>query len=302
MRLSQPDFVMASHDYYSQDHLNKPLPPPLTSSPAPMDGPHRQDTVGSYASSQYSQRGNTIPGHQAYPARSDTYASAVPSLPSIPPQHRQDTYTSSVYTAPAPYGAPAPSLYSNAPSYSTNPPSYTTQQHLGTQPPGQEPSPVSTKSVSPFDTVFDDHAYPATSYQSAGSSRQHLTGQDTSYHGSNGSPSDDRGHPQDAIPLQDRGAKDPSDDLDHVYEAPQRRRKEKKQGVRFGELGMFGAYGNRIPWVVYIFTVVQVGVFIGEIVKNGKNTLDISGTGDSATDNIFCSPTDQVSDHDETIL
>ncbi|KKY30119.1 putative rhomboid family membrane protein [Diaporthe ampelina] len=264
---------MASHDYYSEDHLNKPLPPPLSASPAPMDGPHRQDTVGSYASSQYSQRGNTIPAHQAYPARSDTYASAVPSLPSIPPQHRQDTYSSSVYTAPAPYGAPAassapaPSLYSNAPSYS-NPPSYTTQQHLGTQPPGQNPSPVSAKSVSPFDTVFDDHAYPATSYQSATSSRQHLTGQDTSYHGGNGSPSDDRGHPQDAIPLQDRGAKDPNDDLDHVYEAPQRRRTERKQGVRFGELGMFGAYGNRIPWVVYIFTVVQVGVFIGEVAKN----------------------------------
>lgn len=271
-------FVMASHDYYSEDHLNKPLPPPLTSSPAPMDGPHRQDTVGSYTSSHYSQRGNTIPAHQAYPARSDTYASTVPSLPSIPPQHRQDTYSSSVYTAPTavPYGAPspapAPSLYSNAPSYS-NPPSYTTQQHLGTQPPGQEPSPVSAKNVSPFDTVFDDHAYPASSYQSAGSSRQHLTGQDTSYHGGNGSPSDDRGHPQDAIPLQDRGAKDPNDDLDHVYEAPRRRRTERKQGVRFGELGMFGAYGNRIPWVVYIFTVVQVGVFIGEIAKNGKTAL-----------------------------
>ncbi|KAL1852855.1 hypothetical protein Daus18300_012019 [Diaporthe australafricana] len=264
---------MASHDYYSQqDHLNKPLPPPLTSSPAPMDdGPRRQDTVGTYASSQYSQRGNTLPANQAYPARSDTYASTVPSLPSIPPQHRQDTYSSSVYTAQAPYGAPspapAPSLYSNAPSYS-NPPSYTTQQHLGTQPPGQNPSPVSNVSASPFDTVFDDHAYPATSYQSATSSRQHLTGQDTSYHGGNGSPSDDRVHSQDAIPLQDRGVKDANDDLDHVYEAPRRKRTERKQGVRFGELGMFGAYGNRIPWVVYIFTVVQVGVFIGEIAKN----------------------------------
>lgn len=74
---------------------------------------------------------------------------------------------------------------------------------------------------------------------------------------------------QNAIPLQDRSGKDTTSEMDdHVYEAAPK--KKKKQGVRFGELGMFGAYGNRIPWVVYIFTAVQIGVFIGELVDNGK--------------------------------
>ncbi|KAF3770772.1 rhomboid-domain-containing protein, partial [Cryphonectria parasitica EP155] len=73
-----------------------------------------------------------------------------------------------------------------------------------------------------------------------------------------------------AIPLQDRTNKDQMDDADHVYEAPKKR--PKKQGVRFGELGMFGAYANRIPWVVYIFTFVQISVFIGELADNWAKT------------------------------
>ena len=72
------------------------------------------------------------------------------------------------------------------------------------------------------------------------------------------------------IPLQDRMPKDSAADAtDHVYEAPPRK-KAKKAAVRFGELGMFGANSKRIPWVVYLFSIVQVGVFIGEIVKNGE--------------------------------
>lgn len=261
---------MAGNEYYGQDHLNKPLPPPLSTSPAPMDEghrhntfdsqmPYRQDTTYSNTSSHYSQRGNTIQAHPTaqYPSRQDTFASAVPTLPTIP-QDRQNTYSSSQYTP-----APAPSMYSNAPSYS-NPPSYTTEQHLGTQLPEQGVSPASNVSASPFDTVFDDHAYPANAYQSASSSRQHLTGQDATY----GATSDENLHSHDAIPLQDRNAKDPADDIDHVYEAPRQTRTPKKQGVGFGELGMFGAYNNRIPWVTYIFTLAQIGVFIAEIAQN----------------------------------
>lgn len=79
-------------------------------------------------------------------------------------------------------------------------------------------------------------------------------------------------HSQNAIPLQDRNGKDAVSEMeDHVYEAPKRRETKKKQGVRFGELGMFGAYGNRIPWVVYIFSIAQIGVFIGELADNGKH-------------------------------
>lgn len=216
-----------SYDNY--DHLNKPLPPPLTASPAPMDVdnrqptlPFRQDTV---SSSHYSQRGNTIPPSSSYPPRQDTYSSSV---------HSQPTAYGGAYGAPTP--APAESVYSGAPpSYA----SYTSQQHLGTPQPAANVSPVST--VNPFDTPFDDNA---------ASSRQNLTAMGSS---------------DTAIPLQDRAAKDPTDDNDHVYEAPRRR---KKQGVRFGELGMLGAGTNRIPWVVYIFTIAQIGVFIGEIIDN----------------------------------
>lgn len=214
-----------SYDNY--DHLNKPLPPPLTASPAPMDVdnrqptlPFRQDTV---ASSHYSQRGNTLPPSSSYPPRQDTFSSSV---------HSQPTAYGGAYGAHTP--APAESVYSGVP------PSYTSQQHLGAQQPvAANVSPVST--VNPFDTPFDDNA---------ASSRQNLTGMGSS---------------DNAIPLQDRAAKDPTDDNDHVYEAP---RRKKKQGVRFGELGMLGAGTNRIPWVVYIFTVAQIAVFIGEIIDN----------------------------------
>lgn len=229
---------MAGYGSYD-DHLNKPLPIPMSASPAPMDAhdnrqptlPFRHDTVVSNgaASSVYSQRGNTLPPESSYPPRQDTYTSAAT---------RQDTFASAVSRQPtgysSAYGAPA-----------SEPPSYTSNQHLGTQyPPAAQHniSPVSSANANPFDTPFDDHA---------ASSRQNLTGMAS---GSND------------IPLQDRAVKSPTDEPDHVYEAP--RKRSKKQGVRFGELGMFGAYGNRIPWVVYIFTVVQIGVFIGELIDN----------------------------------
>jgi hypothetical protein len=81
-------------------------------------------------------------------------------------------------------------------------------------------------------------------------------------------------HPSDDIPLQNRLPKD-YDTPDHVYEAPQR--KKSQQGkVRFGELGMLGANRKRIPFVVYAFTIVQVAVFIAEIVKNGKPDLQMA--------------------------
>ena len=77
-------------------------------------------------------------------------------------------------------------------------------------------------------------------------------------------------HPTDDIPLQDRSSANKYGDMtDHVYEAPQRQKKPRRGRVRIGELGMLGANAKRIPWVVYVFTVIQVAVFIAEIVKNG---------------------------------
>lgn len=162
-----------------------------------------------------------------------------------------------------------PSTY--APSI---PPPYSPQPHHATvagDRPSRAVSPLSTAPTpSPFDTPFDDHVYPASSHQTPSSSRQQLSQQDTGYHGLSRVNSDEMAynHPTDDIPLQNRPKDLDPNDNDHVYEAP--RRKKTKKGVRFGELGMLGSSTKRIPWVVYIFTVAQVGVFIGEIVKNGK--------------------------------
>ncbi len=164
------------------------------------------------------------------------------------------------YNKPLPTPSPAPpyeSLYHAPPS------PYSSQVHLA---PSRSPQGV----TSPFETVFDDHVYPTNTYQSGSSSQQYLPHQDTGYYSGGGmgrgSPSGNM-HSSDDIPLQDRPPKD-FDTTDHVYEVPQRQPSQKR--VRFGELGMFGANRNRIPFVVYTFTVVQVAVFIGTIVKNGE--------------------------------
>ncbi|KAK0754951.1 hypothetical protein B0T18DRAFT_49412 [Schizothecium vesticola] len=138
-------------------------------------------------------------------------------------------------------GQPASSSYS---TYSGPPPSYTSQP----PPKANQPSP------SPFDTPFDDHVYPASTHQSPYPSQNQLND----------------------IPLQPQGQgrhspnKDP-EMQDHVYEAP-KRKKSRKARVRMGELGMLGSSDKKIPWVVYLFTVIQVAVFVGELVKNGTAT------------------------------
>lgn len=152
------------------------------------------------------------------------------------------------------------------------PPPYSPQPHhpVAANHPPRPVSPLNAPTPSPFDTPFDDHVYPASSHQTPSSSRQQLSQQDTDYHGLSRVPSDEMAynHPTDDIPLQNRPKDLDGNDIDHVYEAP--RRRKSKKAVRFGELGMLGSNTKRIPWVVYIFTVAQIGVFIGEIVKNGK--------------------------------
>jgi hypothetical protein len=80
-------------------------------------------------------------------------------------------------------------------------------------------------------------------------------------------------HPTDDIPLQNRQKQD-VDANDHVYQAPPRQQQPRKGLVQFGQLGMFGADAKRITWVVYIFTIIQIAVFIAELVKNGKFELE----------------------------
>nr|CAC18292.2 related to membrane protein [Neurospora crassa] len=151
---------------------------------------------------------------------------------------------------------------------------------------GQQPMPTSYSAnfQSPFDTVFDDHVYPASSHQSgASSSRQHLNSQhyqDTASHGPTRVSSEEDmayNHTTDDIPLEDRsGGRNKNNDpemQDHVYDAAQPQQKKSRSGrVSVGQLGMLGSNAKRIPFVVYFFTTVQIAVFIAELVKNGMAT------------------------------
>lgn len=115
-------------------------------------------------------------------------------------------------------------------------------------------------------------------------------GQDTSYYGGGGaqsvSPVSSR-PPQahfggDDIPLQAQSstaALNQQKDVeinDHVYDAQGAaaggRGAKKPRKVALGQLGMFGADKQRIPWVCYIFTIAQIATFIGIIVKNANLT------------------------------
>ncbi|AEO62546.1 uncharacterized protein THITE_2106847 [Thermothielavioides terrestris NRRL 8126] len=172
-----------------------------------------------------------------------------------------------------PHQKPLPdAAYHSSSSTSTFAPPYSSQPNLA---PGARPS--QGVSASPFETVFDDHVYPASTHQPTPSSSQHrLSHQDTAYHGHSPVSPDDMtyNHSADDIPLQDSAPRPPPKDeemQDHVYDAP-RPKKPRRGRVRFGELGMLGSGRKKIPFVVYFFTLVQAAVFIGEIVKNATET------------------------------
>lgn len=99
--------------------------------------------------------------------------------------------------------------------------------------------------------------------------------QDTGYYGAS--------HSNDNIPLQDRpsamvgtiGAPKPDASNDHVYDAEpgyNQQATQKRRRVQWGQLGMWSSNKKRIPFMVYLFTAIQVGVFIGELVKNSQLT------------------------------
>lgn len=183
---------------------------------------------------------------------------------------------------PSQQPTPAPSYHTNpysqpaAPYPTASPaPAYGSRNDFGSPAPYAN-EPASHSGQNPFNTVFDDNVYPVNSRQDPNAStsdmsQQGFYQQDTGYygHGRPGASSQD-------IPLQDRPGDKHHDDPemlnDHVYDAPggSRRRRHKKKKVQLGQLGMIGADKKRIPWVVYIFTVAQVGVFIGELIQNGR--------------------------------
>ncbi|KAL3418740.1 rhomboid family membrane protein [Phlyctema vagabunda] len=166
-------------------------------------------------------------------------------------------------------------------SYNSTAPSYHSQ---APQPP-TGPSPVS-----PFEAPFDDHVYPlggpATAHNYNPQDSQSSFGQDSRYYGQGGG-----GRPQDStnsfpedIPLQNQsqhpaGAIKHQQPLtDHVYDAGEsgippgatdgRHKRRSAMGTMFQGKGP----KKRVPWVVYIFTIIQTAVFIAEIVKNAQLT------------------------------
>ncbi|KAH9883885.1 hypothetical protein F4778DRAFT_764855 [Xylariomycetidae sp. FL2044] len=170
------------------------------------------------------------------------------------------------------YNAYEPSLTS------TKPPTYTSQAH----------PPDRNTATSPFESVFDDHVYPANSRPQPSpspiSTSQQSFAHDTRYHGS--APGDVSPGGADDIPLQPHNNNYHNsnnnkplgylgDSTDHVYDAagPAADRDRTKKGrLHFGELGMLGSDKRRIPIFVYLFSVIQLAVFIAELVKAAQLT------------------------------
>ncbi|KAI1465042.1 rhomboid-domain-containing protein [Daldinia caldariorum] len=156
---------------------------------------------------------------------------------------------------------------------STTPPSYTSHAHNQDRP--------GASTVSPFETVFDDHVYPTNSHSHQtdplNDNSQQAFAYDTRYHGSG--PGDVSPVGTDDIPMRNQSNKSPgyaADSTDHVYDTADqeggRRGLPKPGRIRFGELGMFGSEKRRIPIMVYLFSIIQIAVFIAELVKAAQLT------------------------------
>lgn len=247
---------MASHDYYNGGK-QQPTPSPYFNEPSPGSTP--APPYQATAQPDYS-----VPDSSIYP----------PGVINSGPSHQTPYSPSDISYNPTAAHAGS----SNQVPFSPNDISYTPAGSYNNNNNINNPANQNTQGrpdQSPFDTVFDDNAYPMNSRPTPGSStgdlgQQNLY-QDTGYYGGASN-----GHGQEEIPLQNQPHKDVEMN-DHVYDAPggSGRRpgtKSKKGKVRLGELGMMGSNKKRIPWVVYIFTLIQVGVFIAEIVRNAQLT------------------------------
>lgn len=251
---------MTSHDYY-----NGGKQPPHAADPtqSPYYNTHGDSSPGSTPAPPYqatAQPSYSVPDSSIYPP------GAVDSGPSYqtPYSPSDISYNPTVARSSSPNQVPfSPNDISYPPAASYNNNNDPTHQNTQGRP-----------DQSPFDTVFDDHVYPMNSRPTPGSStgdlgQQNLY-QDTGYYGGAG-----RTPGQEEIPLQDRPNKDVEMN-DHVYDAPvgsggRSGKKSKKGKVRLGELGMMGSDKKRIPWIVYLFSLIQIGVFIAQIVRNGMS-------------------------------
>ncbi|KAL5611612.1 hypothetical protein BROUX41_000804 [Berkeleyomyces rouxiae] len=212
--------------------------------------------------------------HQPNQSYAQSYTSTTPK-PSAPPYYAQGQGT--------PVLPPIQPSMSNTPVPPTYPPSSASRSNTGTPRPNHPPH-----GASPFETVFDDHVYPDTdspSTRNTGAAaattpaaNMSYYNQDTSYHGGTQPYHQASSPANNDIPLEDRThsqtkVNDPEDFQDHVYDAPAKKRRSGKKGkVSFGQLGMMGANSKRFPFLVYTLSIIQIGVFIGEIIRNGVLT------------------------------
>lgn len=185
-------------------------------------------------------------------------------------QAPQQAYNYQSYNSPAPQDYRPP--ISAAPSYHSQ-----AGSRPGTVPPRGNDT---TSPISPFEAPFDDHVYPMNAPTQHRYDSESTLGQDTRYYGaqSSGRPLESSNSYQDDIPLREHPGLKPQDSTDHVYDAadpaaPARLEEGRGKPNRMSGMGMFKGPKGRIPWVTYVLTIIQVAVFIAEIVKNGKHNI-----------------------------
>ena len=153
------------------------------------------------------------------------------------------------------YWSPQPGVPSPGPTHTPTPGPL--PGSFGPTSPNPSPSPYDTRY-----SVASDHDYPAGGRLQGGdqytddiplkpnappaAGRPEWMEGDTRY-----SPHSHSPEPNQSVPLHD------------PLEGTGRRKRARK-----------GFWGKKIPWVVYLISVVQVAVFIAELVKNGELSLD----------------------------
>jgi hypothetical protein len=124
------------------------------------------------------------------------------------------------------------------------------------------PSNHSQTPVSPFE---DNHYYQTPNSSGAlGGYPSH----DTSYSHQQDPFTDHNAIPLHAQPKTDTNKLDDGSPTRYnadpeAFPRPSRKRSKKKKKE--------GWFSGRITWVVYILTIVQIGVFVGELIKNGMS-------------------------------
>ena len=149
-------------------------------------------------------------------------------------------------------------------------------------------SPPSPPPLSSYSAYHQEHTTQridspvSPNFDSRSSLYHHTQGQRSDDSGSRfygaggGGRNNDSGHFADNIPLQPQspvpplgnsgfyGKQSPTDD-EPLPGPASRQQRSRQRGS-----GRKGWFRGKIPWVVYIFTTVQIAVFIAEITRNGK--------------------------------